>query len=493
MTTLVVGDDDLLVLADDPAPAFGARDHAIDGLVELVGADRLLVAARGQDRSLVDEVGEVGAGEARRATRDRLDVHRLVERLALDVDVEDLVATLDVGPIEDDLAVEPARAQERRVEDVRTVGGRDHDHVRVGVEAVHLDQDLVEGLLALVVRAAETGAALATDRVDLVDEDDARRVALCLLEQVPHPGCADANEHLHELGARDREERHAGLAGNGAGEQRLAGAGRSDQQHASRNAGAETVELLGILQELDHLGQLLLRLVHSGDVVEGHDRLVAEEHAGPALPEAHRLVIGALRLAHHEEDEPADQEDRQQSGDQEGEDAARGALLGGSQLRAVELPGIAAGAAAEIGEVVGRDLGRDDRLFLLAVRHGGYQAGALFVDGRDLSGMCVGDQLAVLVLGRLTATAHERPQDGQSEDGQDDEHDAVADDAACQRLFYFRLRAIGIRPSADAGPRRHVPSPASIGAANGANKHPALDRTSPSIRGAVTACIRRFE
>ena len=89
------------------------------------------------------------------------------------------------------------------------------------------------------------------------------------------------------------------------------------------------VELLGVLQELDHLGQLLLRLVHAGDVVEGDDGLVAEEHAGPALAEAHGLVIGALRLPHHEEDEPADQQDRQQRGDEQGQDAAGGARLGG--------------------------------------------------------------------------------------------------------------------------------------------------------------------
>ena len=84
------------------------------------------------------------------------------------------VRPLHVRAVEDDLAVEAAGAQQRRVQDVRPVGGGDHDHVGVGVEAVHLDQDLVEGLLALVVGAAEAGAALAADRVDLVHEDDAR-------------------------------------------------------------------------------------------------------------------------------------------------------------------------------------------------------------------------------------------------------------------------------------------------------------------------------
>jgi hypothetical protein len=39
---------------------------------------------------------------------------------------------------------------------------------------------LVEGLFAFVVAAAEAGAALAADRVDLVDEDDAGRGLLGL-------------------------------------------------------------------------------------------------------------------------------------------------------------------------------------------------------------------------------------------------------------------------------------------------------------------------
>ena len=90
VAALVVGDDLLLLLGDDAAPALRSGDHAVDRLVELGHADGLLVAARGQDGGLVDEVREIGAREAGRATRERLDVDRLVERLALDVDLQDL-------------------------------------------------------------------------------------------------------------------------------------------------------------------------------------------------------------------------------------------------------------------------------------------------------------------------------------------------------------------------------------------------------------------
>ena len=135
----------------------------------------------------VDEVGQIRATEARRGARDRLELERLVERLAPDVHLQDLQAPAHVGPVQDHLAVEAARAQERGVEHVGAVRGGHHDDVRVRVEAVHLDEDLVQRLLALVVRAAQARPALPAHRVDLVDEDDAGAVALGLVEEVAHP------------------------------------------------------------------------------------------------------------------------------------------------------------------------------------------------------------------------------------------------------------------------------------------------------------------
>ena len=148
---------------------------------------------------------------------------------------------LHVGARHDDAAVEAARAQERRVEHVGAVGGGDDDDAVVRLEAVHLDEELVQRLLALVVTAAEAGAAVATDGVDLVDEDDAGRVLLALLEQVADAAGADADEHLDEVRARDAEERHARFTGDGAREQRLAGARRAHHQDALGDAAAEAL------------------------------------------------------------------------------------------------------------------------------------------------------------------------------------------------------------------------------------------------------------
>ena len=77
-----------------------------------------------------------------------------------------------------------------------------------------------------------------------------------------------------------------GLAGDGLGQQGLAGARRADHQHAARDLAAQLLELGGVAQELDQLGDFLLGLVATGDVTEGHLGLVPVSIFARALPPA---------------------------------------------------------------------------------------------------------------------------------------------------------------------------------------------------------------
>lgn len=157
VAALVVRGDLLFLLGHDPGALLRAGHHAVDRLVQRDVVDQLLVGAGGQQRGLVEDVRQVRTGEARGALGDGLEVDVRRDRLALLVHLEDVQAALQVGALDGDLPVETARAQQRRVQDVRAVGGGDQDHAALDVEAVHLHQQLVEGLLALVVTAAEAG------------------------------------------------------------------------------------------------------------------------------------------------------------------------------------------------------------------------------------------------------------------------------------------------------------------------------------------------
>ena len=105
-----------------------------------------------------------------------------------------------------------------------------HEPLLAG-QALHLDEELVERVLVLVVPAlASAFAALPAERVELVDEDDSPALGVATAgEELTHTRGAHAHVALDELGTRRGEEVDPGLGGERLGEQRLAGAGRAVQ------------------------------------------------------------------------------------------------------------------------------------------------------------------------------------------------------------------------------------------------------------------------
>eukprot|EP00976_Prorocentrum_cordatum_P099412 1191825-Prorocentrum_minimum.AAC.2 len=217
VTRLMVRHQLALLLRHHRALLLGPGDDALERVRYLVLGDLLEVAAGGHDRRLVHQVLQVGAGEPGGAAGDLLKVDVGGERLAAAVHLEDLHAALHVGTVDSHLAIETPGAEEGGVEHVGAVGGGEDDDAGVALETVHLGKKLVDGLLTLVVAAAHAGATLAADGVNLVDEDDAGRLRLRLLEEVAHAGGAHADEELHELGGcgSDRGKRISGLLEQG--------------------------------------------------------------------------------------------------------------------------------------------------------------------------------------------------------------------------------------------------------------------------------------
>ena len=99
---------------------------------------------------------------------------------------ENRLAPRQIGQLNGDSAVETTRTQQRLVQNLRAVGRRQNDDALARVKAVHLGEQLVERLLALVVAAHARVVAALADGIDFVDEDDARRFLARLLEQVAH-------------------------------------------------------------------------------------------------------------------------------------------------------------------------------------------------------------------------------------------------------------------------------------------------------------------
>ncbi len=313
MAGLMPGREFLFLVGHHHGASLRAHHHLVLGVLELTHRDNALAPACRKQGRFIDEVGEVCARKARCAACDRARIDILGQRHVAHVDLEDLLAPDNVRIAHHDLTVEPAWTQQSGVKNVGPVGRRDDDHAFIGFEPVHLDQQLVQRLLALVIAAAKSGAARTANRVDFIDEDDTWRRALGLLEHVAHTAGAHADKHLDKVGPGNREEWHIGLACHGARNQRLAGTGRADQQRTFRNLAAKALELGRVLQELDHFLQLFLGFIHAGNIIECHTALLFRQQARARLSKAHRPAsAAALHLAHHEQEQAEDQQDRQQ-------------------------------------------------------------------------------------------------------------------------------------------------------------------------------------
>ena len=197
-------------------------------------------------------------------------------------------APIEIGTLHGDLAIESAGTQECGIENVRAVRRGNQDHAAGHIEAVHFNEHLIQGLLTFVVASAETGATMATHRVNLIDEDDRRRIVLGLLEQVTHTRGTHAHEHLDKVRPGDRIEGNSRFARNGTREKCLSGSWRAVQKHTLRDFRTDRLELCRLRQELLDLLEFLHRFIGSGDIRERRLRHVFGHDLRLGLTELHQ-------------------------------------------------------------------------------------------------------------------------------------------------------------------------------------------------------------
>ena len=114
-----------------------------------------MAATRRGQRRLIDHIGKVGTHHPGRGRGQAIELDVVRQRYRPGVHVEDLAAPHRVRWLDRHAAIKPAGTQKRRVEHLRAIRGADHDNPGRRVEPVHLGEDLVERLLALVVSTPE--------------------------------------------------------------------------------------------------------------------------------------------------------------------------------------------------------------------------------------------------------------------------------------------------------------------------------------------------
>ena len=249
MTGFVISDGFLLFGRNYLVFLLKSAHNAVDGIEKILLFNFLFIVTGGNQCGLVADIGNVGTREARCLLGQRFGCDiRCQFGQRTQMNFEDIGTLIKIRQLNLYLTVEAAGAHQGAVENVGTVGCCKNYHTAVGAETVHLCEQLIKCVLALVVSAPvwifTTGTA---DCVNLVDEDDARRFLFGLFEQVAHTRCTHTHKHLDKIGTRKREERHVSLAGNGFGQQRLACSRGAYKQSTLWNLAAKLCIFLRIL------------------------------------------------------------------------------------------------------------------------------------------------------------------------------------------------------------------------------------------------------
>ena len=151
VTGFVIGHDGLLFGADDAGLVLTTDHHPVHSVLEVDQRDGVLALACRAERRLVDEIGQVSTDEPGCAGRNLSEIDVWGKCYLLRMHLEDLRPALQVGPVDHRLTIETAGAQQRGVPDLWAIGGCQEHDAFVRIKAIHLGQQLVQGLFPLIV------------------------------------------------------------------------------------------------------------------------------------------------------------------------------------------------------------------------------------------------------------------------------------------------------------------------------------------------------
>ena len=198
MADLVVGYDLLLMIRKDCILFLVSSYDNFNALLQIRLCDNLSSAADSPQSSLVDDICKLCTRSTGGHAGDLLKVNPIRQLDLLAVYLQNGFAPLQIGELYRNTPVKAPRTGQCRVQAVRLVGGRENDNAIVSFKSVHLGQQLVQSLFALIV-ASVLATTLFPDRIDFIDKHNTRSLFLGLFKQVTYLRSTHTDKHLHEL------------------------------------------------------------------------------------------------------------------------------------------------------------------------------------------------------------------------------------------------------------------------------------------------------
>ena len=199
MASLMISCDLLLFVRDDLALLLRTDPNFNECFFDIFLHDVRTAFFCCVNGSLVEKVLKIRTGKSSRCLGDLMKVHIVSQRFVLGVDHQDFFSALDIRTSHTDFSVKSSRTEDCRIQNIHTVGRCHYDDTLIYPKTIHLYKKLVQCLLSLIMAAAHSGSSLTGYRIDLINKDDTRCMALALFKKISYTGSTDTYEHLHEI------------------------------------------------------------------------------------------------------------------------------------------------------------------------------------------------------------------------------------------------------------------------------------------------------
>ena len=308
MSHLVIRNDPTFFLAEDPVFLLLTHKHDFHSLEQIFLGNHVSSVLDCQNGSFINHIGQIGTYRTAGCQRDRFQIHGFVQMHILGMHLQDIHTAFQIRLVHDNSPVKTARTQQRLIQHLRPVGGRQDQQTLGRVKTIHLGQQLVQRLFPLIVAAAQSAVAAFADGIDLINENDTGRHLLGFLKQIADTGSTHPHEHFHKIRTGQGEEGHVGLSCHRFCQQGLTGSRRAHQQRALGQLGTDLRIFTGVMQEIHHFLQGFLGLVLTGHILERHTGLLLHINLRLALADAHHTAASGHAAhdehigAHHKND-----------------------------------------------------------------------------------------------------------------------------------------------------------------------------------------------
>ena len=153
MADLVVGNRPLFLIGQDGIFLLITGDDNLDAFFQIGLCRKAAPIPDGAKRCFVYDVGKLRAGSTGGHTGDFVEIYVFRYLDLFCMDFQDGFPAQQVGQFHRNPTIETSGAGQCRVQRFRPVGSRQNNDAVVAFKTVHFGQQLIEGLLSLVVAA----------------------------------------------------------------------------------------------------------------------------------------------------------------------------------------------------------------------------------------------------------------------------------------------------------------------------------------------------